>query len=80
MATEAMNHEGRISALEAQYKHLATKPDVERLRTDIERLGKDLGDRITAQTKWFAGILIVSLGAFTTALIALAIAVFSRLP
>ena len=73
MATEAMNHEGRISALEAQYKHLATK-------ADIERLGKDLGDRITAQTKWFAGILIVSLGAFTTALIALAIAVFSRLP
>ncbi len=73
MATEAMNHEGRISALEAQYKHLATK-------ADIERLGKDLGDKITAQTKWFAGILIVSLGAFTTALIALAIAVFSRLP
>lgn len=68
-----MNHEGRISALEAQYKHLATK-------ADIERLGKDLGDKITAQTKWFAGILIVSLGAFTTALIALAIAVFSRLP
>ena len=73
MATEAMNHEGRISALEAQYKHLAAK-------ADIERLGKDLGDKITAQTKWFAGILIVSLGAFTTALIALAIAVFSRLP
>ena len=73
MATEAMNHEGRISALEVQYKHLATK-------ADIERLGKDLGDKITAQTKWFAGILIVSLGAFTTALIALAIAVFSRLP
>lgn len=76
MATEAMNHESRISALEAQYKHLATKADVERLRTDIERLGKDMEKSIKSQTMWFAGIWIASVAAFA----GLVAAILSRLP
>ena len=69
MASETMNHEGRISALEAQYQHLATK-------ADIERLGKELGDKINSQTRWFATIWIASLAAFAGMLAA----ILSRLP
>ncbi len=54
MAAERMDHERRISALEASYQHLATKADVEAVRTDLERLGKELGDKINAQTRWVA--------------------------
>lgn len=54
MATESMQHERRLSALEASYQHLATKADVEAVRTDLERLSKDLGDKINAQTRWVA--------------------------
>ncbi len=51
---ESMHHERRISALEALYQHLATKADVEAVRTDLERLSKELGDKINAQTRWVA--------------------------
>ena len=51
---ESMHHERRISALEASYQHLATKADVEAVRTDLERLSKELGDKINAQTRWVA--------------------------
>lgn len=54
MAAERMDHERRISALEASYQHLATKADVEAVRTDLERLSKELGDKINAQTRWVA--------------------------
>ena len=54
MAAERMDHERRISALEASYQHLATKADVEAVRTDLERLSKELGDKINAQTRWAA--------------------------
>ncbi len=54
MAAESMQHERRISALEASYQHLATKADVEAVRTDLERLSKELGDKINAQTRWVA--------------------------
>lgn len=49
-----MAAERRISALEASYQHLATKADVEAVRTDLERLSKELGDKINAQTRWVA--------------------------
>ena len=54
MAAERVGHERRISALEASYQHLATKADVEAVRTDLERLSKELGDKINAQTRWVA--------------------------
>ena len=54
MAAERMDRERRISALEASYQHLATKADVEAVRTDLERLSKELGDKINAQTRWVA--------------------------
>ena len=54
MVAESMQHERRISALEASYQHLATKADVEAVRTDLERLSKELGDKINAQTRWVA--------------------------
>ncbi len=54
MAAESMQHERRISALEASYQRLATKADVEAVRTDLERLSKELGDKINAQTRWVA--------------------------
>ena len=54
MAAESAHHERRISALEASYQHLATKADVEAVRTDLERLSKELGDKINAQTRWVA--------------------------
>ena len=38
MATEqSLGHEGRISALEAAYQHLATKADLANLRLEIEK-------------------------------------------
>ena len=54
MAAESMHHERRLSALEASYQHLATKADVEAVRTGMERLSKELGDKINAQTRWVA--------------------------
>ena len=54
MTAERVDHERRISALEASYQHLATKADVEAVRTDLERLSKELGDKINAQTRWVA--------------------------
>ena len=40
MATESMSYE-------AQYQHLAAK-------ADLEWLGKELGEKINQQTRWFA--------------------------
>lgn len=58
MAIEQMNHEGRISALEAQYKHLATKADLERLGKE---LSKEIGDKITSHTRWVAFLWITTI-------------------
>jgi len=55
MAVESMQHEGRLSALEAQYDHLATK-------ADLERLGKEMGEKINQQTRWFAVMWMTSVG------------------
>ncbi len=73
MAAEAKSMETRVAVLEAHYEHLATK-------ADLERLSKELGDKITAQTRWFAGVLIVCAGAFITAFAGLTAAILSRLP
>ena len=55
MAVESMQREGRLSALEAQYNHLATK-------ADLERLGKEMGEKINQQTRWFAVMWMTSVG------------------
>ena len=55
MAVESMQREGRLSALEAQYNHLATK-------ADLERLGKEMGEKINQQTRWFAVMWMASVG------------------
>ncbi len=59
MAVESMQHEGRLSALEAQYNHLATKADLERLGKE---LSKELGEKINQQTRWFAVMWMTSVG------------------
>ncbi len=58
MAVESMQREGRLSALEAQYDHLATK-------ADLERLGKEMGAKINQQTRWFAVMWMTSVGVLT---------------
>ena len=42
----------RITKLETEMKHLATKEDIQSIRTDIEKA-------INAQLKWGIGILVV---------------------
>ncbi len=43
MATEpSLDHEGRISALEAGYQHLATKADLAHLRLEFEKSVNEL--------------------------------------
>ncbi len=37
VAEQTLGHEGRISALEAGYQHLATKADLANLRLEIEK-------------------------------------------
>ena len=37
-AEQSLNHEGRISALEASYQHLATKADIESLRSEMRTM------------------------------------------
>ena len=44
MASEqTLNHEGRISALEASYQHLATKADIESLRSEMKSMRWSIG-------------------------------------
>ena len=44
MASEqTLNHEGRISALEASYQHLATKADIESLRSEMRSMRWSIG-------------------------------------
>ncbi len=44
MASEqTLNHEGRISALEASYQHLATKADIESLRSELRSMRWSIG-------------------------------------
>ena len=44
MASEqTLNHEGRISALDASYQHLATKADIESLRSEIKSMRWSIG-------------------------------------
>ncbi len=44
MASEqTLNHEGRISALEASYRHLATKADIESLRSELRSMRWSIG-------------------------------------
>ena len=44
MASEqTLNHEGRISALEASYQHLATKTDIESLRSEMKSMRWSIG-------------------------------------
>ena len=44
MASEqTINHEGRISALESSYQHLATKADIESLRSELKSMRWSIG-------------------------------------
>ena len=47
MVAESMSYE-------AQYQHLATK-------ADLERLGKELGEKINQQPRWFAIMWMTSI-------------------
>lgn len=49
-----MNHEARLAKIEAQIPHLATKADLESLKTQI-------ADKINSQTRWIVGVVIVPL-------------------
>jgi len=41
--SQLMNHEGRISALESAYRHLATKADIESLRSELKTMRWSMG-------------------------------------
>ena len=41
-AEQTLGHEGRISALEAGYQHLATKADLANLRLEFEKIINEL--------------------------------------
>ncbi len=54
MASEqTINHEGRISALEGAYQHLATKADVESLRSEMISLRAEL-----KSMRWSIGVTV----------------------
>ncbi|MDE2854625.1 MAG: hypothetical protein OXN88_10680 [Chloroflexota bacterium] len=49
MATEqSLDHEGRISALEAGYQHLATKADLANLRLEFEKSVNELKSDVSS--------------------------------
>ena len=44
MASEqSLTHEGRISAMEASYQHLATRADIESLRSEMKSMRWSIG-------------------------------------
>ena len=54
MASEpTINHERRISALEGAYQHLATKADVESLRSEMISLRAEL-----KSMRWSIGVTV----------------------
>ena len=42
--------EERLARIEAVYEHLATKADVERVQSNLERLRSDMESKMNAQT------------------------------
>lgn len=57
MATEqSLDHEGRISALEAGYQHLATKADLADLRLEFEKSINELKSDLTGLQTDLSGL------------------------
>ena len=57
MATEqTLNHEGRISALEAGYQHLATKADLVSLRLEFEKSANELKSELSSMQTDLTGL------------------------
>ena len=69
MASEqTLNHEGRISALEASYQHLATKADIESLRTDLEGLRSEM-----RSMRWSIGLTVALIVTIINVIVQLAL-------
>ena len=69
MASEqTLNHEGRISALEASYQHLATKADIESLRTDFEGLRSEM-----RSMRWSIGLTVALIVTIINVIVQLAL-------
>lgn len=69
MASEqTLNHEGRISALEASYQHLATKADIESLRTDFEGLRSEM-----KSMRWSIGLTVALIVTIINVIVQLAL-------
>ena len=64
MASEqTLNHEGRISALEASYQHLATKADIESLRSEMKSMRWSIGLTVALIVTIINVIVQLALGA-----------------
>jgi hypothetical protein len=63
--TQVQTESERLSRLEGAYEHLATKADVERVRTDVEGVRTEV-ERVRSELKgmkWIIGIGIAAAGA-----------------
>ena len=70
--TQVQTESDRLSRLEGAYEHLATKADVERVRTDVEHVRTDVErvrtdvERVRSELKgmkWIIGVGIAAAGA-----------------
>ncbi len=69
MASEQLlNHEGRISSLEGAYQHLATKADIESLRTDLEGLRSEM-----KSMRWSIGVTVALIVTIINVIVQLAL-------
>ena len=60
--------EERVGHLEGAYEHLATKADIETLRTEIEKLRTDLSHTMAVHLRWMIGIQLSGLAALAAVL------------
>lgn len=68
VSEQTLNHEGRISALEASYQHLATKADIESLRTDFEGLRSEM-----KSMRWSIGLTVALIVTIINVIVQLAL-------
>lgn len=62
---------GRVSALEAQLQYLATKEDIRRIETLIQRIETQIAECEAAMVRWLIGLVVAAALALGVALIRL---------
>ena len=58
----------RLASLETEMKHLATKKDIETLRTEIQKINTSIAQRETDLLKWGLARIIVAMSALIAAI------------